>query len=169
MVDLGDHGQGVQVLHIRPVGVMLDAVALAVADPHDLLPGTALGDLGDGIVKFPAGHEIHLGAGGQRFLGQDAHLRAHQAHQNLGIFLLEAAHGFQIMTKRGAGGEEHRQFEIRGQGSHLGHRQVLRGGVHHPGLRDESGRVAEPGGIPEGSDLPGGLVARAGAAVKILE
>ena len=64
------------------------AIALPVADPQDFLPGTSLGDLHHRIVEFPAGHEIHLGAGGQRFLGQDAYLGPHQAHQQLRVFLL---------------------------------------------------------------------------------
>ena len=64
-VDRRNEGQGVQVLEIRPIRVVLDLVALAVADPQDLLPGAALGNLGDGIVELPAGHEIHLGADGQ--------------------------------------------------------------------------------------------------------
>ena len=57
----------------------------------------------------------------------------------------------------------------RGQVGDLFHRQILRGGVNYPGLRDEAGGIAQPGGIPERRDFTGGLIARAGAAIKILE
>ena len=147
----------------------MDAVAFPVADAQNLFPGAFLGDFGDGIVEFPAGHEIHLGGDSQGFLGENGHLRTHQAHQQLGILGFKTADRFQVVMEGGAGGEEHRQFEVAGQVRHLGHRQVLRWGVHHPAFRDESGRVAQPGGIPKRGDLPGGLIARAGAAVKILK
>ena len=169
VVDLGDHGQGVQILEIGPVRVVMDAVAFPVAEAQNLFPGAPLGDFGDGIVEFPAGHEIHLGAGSQGLLGEDGHLRTHQAHLQLGILGFETADRFQVVLEGGAGGKEHRQFEIAGQVGHLGHRQVFRRGVHHPAFRDESGRVAQPGGIPKRGDLAGGLIARAGAAVKVLK
>ena len=146
---------------MRPVG--------AIAESLDLAPGPPLGQFGDGIVELPAGDKIQLGTGRQGFLGQNAHLGPHHPHLEPGVFGFELTNGGQIMRKRRLAGEEHGQFEIRGQVGHLGDGQILRRGVHHPGLRDETGGVAQPGGIPERGDFTGGLIARAGAAIKILE
>ena len=61
MVNLRDHGQGIQILEVGPVRVVMDVAIGTIAEPLDLAPGPPLGHLGDGIVELPAGDKINWG------------------------------------------------------------------------------------------------------------
>ena len=61
LIDVDGKGQGVQVLHQRACRILDEAVALPVAHASDIRERATFSKLRDGVIKFPAHHEIERG------------------------------------------------------------------------------------------------------------
>ncbi len=83
MVNVGDVGQGIEVLNLRPVGIVHDRAVLPVRNSQNLLQRLALRELDHGVIKFLAADEIDGRAIFQRLLRQHGDVRAHKSNLDL--------------------------------------------------------------------------------------
>ena len=145
------------------------AVAAAIAQPVDVRPGAALGDLADGEVELLAGDEIDRAGGGQAGLGLDRDLGAHEPDLELGVGVLQRLGDFDIAGEGRGRGVHDDQLIIPGLGQDGFQPQLRRRRVDQLAAGHQGGRLRQPRRKPERADLPLCLIARAGAAVEPVE
>ncbi len=170
LVDRGDPGKVVHLLEDRAVLVVdHDALLVAPAEALDFGPGRVVGDFLDGEVELVARDEVDDGRLDHAAVRLHRHLGADQPGLEVRIGSLQRLDGLHVRLERRHRGVKHRHVEVLGHGHDVREALAVRRRVDQLGLLDQRGGLGQPGRIPEGADLPLGLVARAGAAVETVE
>ena len=85
MIDIGDVGQRIQVLNLRPVRIVDDGSIFPVGNPKDLFQRLALGEFNHGVIELLAADEINGWAIFQRPVGKYGDVRAYESNLDVGI------------------------------------------------------------------------------------
>ncbi len=96
-------------------------------------------------------------------------MRAHEAEQQFRIALLERFRYLHVGVERWRARMQHGKLIVVRERQDFCERQSPRRCVDQAAVRDQRGRLRQPGRIPERSDLALGLVAGSGATVETLE
>ncbi len=157
----------IHVLENRPLGIVHDdAVGVAVGEAGDLAEVSSLGDLLDGVVELVPRHEVDRWRGFETLLGLDCHLGADEADLEIRIERLHRLCRLHIAQEGWRGGVQHEELVLPCIGGDIGEAQPMRRSVDQFRVRNEGGRLREPGRVPERAHLAPHLIACAGAAVE---
>src|ERR1700726_4567447 len=81
-------GQGIQVLKLRPVGIMPNRSILPVRSPENLVDRLAVGKFLHRVIEFLAYHEINGASLAQGLLRQNRYMRAYECNFDFGVRFL---------------------------------------------------------------------------------
>src|SRR3989441_4827520 len=170
IVDLGDKRQAVQLLARQrgTVEVVRDLAVLAVADAQDFAPVPPFGYLFYRVVKLFACDEVDRLGRLEGLVRGRGRVAAHEGNHTVRVFRLNHLGGAHVQLERGGAGMQDNEVVRFGDRHGLALVQLFRWGIQHPAVFDHPGRVAQPGRVPEGLHLAGGLITRACAAIKII-
>ena len=141
----------------------------AVRDAPHLGQRPALRDLRAGVVELPDSHPVHRPGPPERRLGQHGHMSPDHAHEEPGVLALEALGHANVATEGRRARVHDDMVVVSGERSHLLEGQAVGRGVDQPASGHERGGLGQPGGIPEGADLPASLVPGPCPAVEAVE
>ncbi len=169
-VDVRDEGQLVHVLEHGAVAVVHDrAIRAAIGNAVDRGEVAALGHLLDREVELVAGDEIDRRALRKAFVRLHRDLGADEADLQRRIFIPKRLRDLHVGGEGGCRGVDDAEFVRPRLGDDLGQADARRRRVDQTAARHQRGRLGQPCRIPERTDLPPRLIARAGAAVEAVE
>ena len=131
--------------------------------------GSSVGDLLDGEIELVARDEIDQRRGVQAACRVDGDFGADQADFQVAVGCLERLDGRDVGRERRRRGVQHDEIVVPRARRHFGELGAVRRRVDQLRAFDQSGRLGEPGRVPERADFAARLIARAGAAVEAVE
>ena len=169
-VNFGDERQLVEFLigELRAVGVVMNCAVFAIRDSAYLAPVPALRHFDHRVVELASPGDVNCGRDLERFLGLRCGMTADEGNDAVGIGGLDRFGRARVHPQRRSRSVEHHEVVILRFRDRAFEVVTMRWSVEQARSRNHSGRVGQPGGIPERPDLARRLVARSRTTVKVV-
>jgi hypothetical protein len=122
-------GQGIQILNLRPVGIVDHGSVLAIRHTEDFLERFALRELDHGKIKFLAADEINCAAIFQSAVGKHGDVRTDESDLDARVGGLDLGGQLDVTRKARSAGIEHQEFVVLGNLDGLFRRDVMGRGI----------------------------------------
>ena len=169
IVNIRDVGQSIEILNLRPVGIVDHRSVLAVGDPQNFLQRLALRELDHGMIKFLATDKINRRAIFQGEVGKDGHMRADESDLDPGICVLNFACELDVSGKARSTGIQDQKLVVLGDLDGFFRRHVMGRGIEQARPLQHASGVGEPNRIPVGLNFTGCRPTRASPTIKVFK